>query len=86
MENIEKRYFEFSKEVFADEVEVGDTLYDTSAEFNFCAIRGSFCNTSVVKPFIAKEIKSERIIADNPSNSRNGGDYYFYTYEVISLC
>ena len=74
--------FEFSSEEAAKSVEVGDFLYTTSAEFDFCALSGNFEKTSTSCDFEVEEIIEERITPKDPLKSWNGGDYYYHTWIV----
>ena len=78
-----RKIFEFSSEDAAESVKVGNRLYTTSAEFDFCALRGRFVKTSILREFEVEEIIEKRITPKDPSQSRDGGDYFYYSWRVL---
>ena len=81
--NTIERDFDFKDTQTASLVKEGDRLTTTSAEFDFCSFSGKFETTTHAESFSVRELKKERIIPNDPSKSRNGGDYYFNTYLVV---
>lgn len=79
-----RKTFYFEKQSIANDIQVGDRLYTTSAEFDYCAGSGIFAKTSCKKEFFVKELVSERIVPNDPSQSTDGGDYYYYVFVVVN--
>lgn len=78
-----RKLFHFESQHIADSVQIGDILTETSAEFEYSA-DGRFVRTNKVSKFFnVKRREDLYIVPSDPTKSRNGGDYYYYAYEVV---
>lgn len=79
--------FLFEGQHIADSVKVGDILMKTSAsaDMPFCAVRGFQKMARTKKAFLVKRREDLDIVPDKLELSRDGGDYFYYAYEVVEV-